>query len=112
MERSKASYTKVTVVGAAAKQGRVQTEVVTIECPVDKETAADILGIAADTLDQWTAKYGIPHIKYDMDGNRGNRGKVLYLASDLLEFRARYRVEGRDVQSEVEEMLSETRELT
>jgi hypothetical protein len=40
------------------------------------------------------------------------KGKVRYLPSDLLEFRGRYRVEGRDVQGEVEEMLSETGEPT
>ena len=97
---------------ATAVQCSARTERVSIECPVDKKTAAQILGVSADTLDQWTAKYGIPHIKYDMDGNLGNKGKVVYLPSDLLEFRGRYRVEGRDVQDEVEEMLSETREPT
>ena len=79
-----------------------------IECPVDKQTAAQILGVSVDTLDQWTARYGIPHIKYDMDANRGNRGKVLYLVSDLLEFRDRYRVEGTDVRRKVEEIMAET----
>ena len=83
-----------------------------IECPVDKQTAAQILGVSVDTLDQWTARYGIPHIKYDMDANRGNRGKVLYLVSDLLEFRDRYRVEGTDVRREVEEIMAGTAERT
>jgi len=77
---------------------------VDIECPLTKTEAAEILGISTDTLDQWTAKYSIPHIKYDMDGNRG---KVLYLPSDLLEFRERFRVEGRDIEGEVGEMIKE-----
>ncbi len=77
-----------------------------IECPVGKERAAKILGICPATLDEWTARYGIRHIKYDMAGNTGNRGKVLYLPSDLLEFRERYRVNGRDVKGEVEAILA------
>jgi hypothetical protein len=80
---------------------------VDIECPIGKADAARILGVSQDTLDQWTAEYGIPHIKYDMDGNTGNRGKVLYLPSDLLAFRSKYRAEGRDIGAEVEQMLSE-----
>jgi hypothetical protein len=79
-----------------------------IKCPVDKQTAARILGASVDTLDQWTARYGIPHIKYDMAANRGNRGKMLYLVSDLIEFRNRYRVEGTDVRRKVEEIMAET----
>ncbi|KPK66370.1 MAG: hypothetical protein AMK73_00195 [Planctomycetes bacterium SM23_32] len=90
---------------ASAGQCKTHKEVVAVECPVSKQLAAEILGISVDTLDQWTARYGIPHLKYDMDGNRGNRGKVLYLPSDLLAFRERYRVEGRDIEREVEEML-------
>jgi len=78
---------------------------VRIECPLTKKEAAQVLGVSVDTLDQWTAKYGIPHIKYDMDGNRGNRGKVLYLASDLLAFRDKFRVEGRDTRGEVSKMI-------
>jgi hypothetical protein len=107
MDAQEGVYRTVGAPQATAKQRRVQTKVVDIECPVDKETAANILGISVDTLDQWTARYGIPHIKYGMDGNRGNKGIVRYLPSDLLAFRARYRVEGRDVQDEVEEMVSQ-----
>jgi hypothetical protein len=29
--------------------------------PVSKEGAAKLLGVSCSTLDQWTAKYGIPH---------------------------------------------------
>lgn len=58
-------------------------------------------------MDQWTAGYGIPHLKYDMDGNRGNRGKVLYLPSDLLAFRGQFMVGGRDIEKDVEQMLAE-----
>ena len=85
---------------------QVQMKRVDIECPIAKTAAARILGISTDTLDQWTARYGIPHFKYDMDGNRGNRGKVLYLPSDLLEFRDGFRVEGRNIEADVEEMLA------
>jgi len=81
-----------------------------IECPIGKREAAEILGISTDTLDQWTATYGIPHIKYDMHRNRGNRGKVLYLPSDLLEFRDKFRVDGRNIEEEVEEMLAHSQE--
>ena len=77
-----------------------------VEYPMDKKRAAAFLGISGDTLDKWTARYGIPHVKYDMAGNRGNRGKVLYLLSDLTEFRARYRVQGRDVAGEVDALLA------
>ncbi len=77
-----------------------------IECPIGKEDAAQILGICVDTLDGWTARYGIAHLEYDMDGNRGNRGKVMYLPSDLLAFRERYRVNGRDIERDVEQMLA------
>jgi len=85
---------------------QVQIRKVDIECPIDKNAAAKILGVATDTLDQWTASYAIPHYKYDMDGNRGNRGKVMYLASDILQFREKFRVEGRNVTADVEEMLA------
>jgi len=78
-----------------------------IECPLGKEDAASILGISADTLDEWTARRLIPHIKYDVPGNRGNRGKVLYLPSDLLKFRTAYRMGGRDIEAEVEAMMDE-----
>ena len=90
---------------AESRSARVMT--LDIECPVTKKDAAEILGISCDTLDQWTVRYGIPHIKYDMDGNRGNRGKVLYLPSDLIEFRDKFRVEGRDIAREVGEMIKE-----
>jgi len=90
-----------------AKSHSARTVTHDIECPIGKREAAEILGISTDTLDQWTVRYGIPHIKYDMDGNRGNRGKVLYLPSDLLEFRERFRVEGRDIKDEVGGMIKE-----
>lgn len=85
---------------------QVKMKRVDIECPIGKTAAARILGISTDTLDQWTARYGIPHYKYGMDGNRGNRGKVLYLPSDLLEFREKFRVEDRRIDEAVEEMLA------
>jgi hypothetical protein len=74
-----------------------QAEMLEVECPIGKKKAAKILGISTDTLDQWTTKYGIPHYKYAMEGNSGNRGKVVYLASDLVEFREKFRVERRDI---------------
>ncbi len=77
-----------------------------IEFPIGKEDAAQILGICVDTLDTWTAKYGILHLKYDMAGNRGNRGKVMYLPSDLLAFRDRFMVAGRNIERDVEQMLA------
>lgn len=82
-----------------------------IELPVDKRTAAAILGISTDTLDEWTARGLIRHIKYNVPGNPGNRGKVLYLPSDLLAFRERYREVGRDVEAEVEQMIDEARRI-
>ena len=87
-----------------AESHSAKSMTVDIECPLTKTEAAEILGISTDTLDQWTAKYRIPHITYDMDGNRG---EVLYLPSDLLEFRERFRVEGRDIEGEVGEMIKE-----
>ena len=78
-----------------------------IECPVSKKAAARILGVSVATLDNWTARGLIPHIKYDVDGNTGNRGKVLYLAIDLLAFRRTYRRKPRDVGAEVDEIMAE-----
>ena len=77
-----------------------------IEYPIGKREAAKVLGISTTTLDEWTARYCIPHIKYDVEGNRGNRGKVLYIASELLAWRQQYHVEGRNIEAEVEEMLN------
>ena len=85
----------------------VHVSALDVECPVDKKTAAKILGISTDTLDEWTVKYEIPHFKYDMDENKGNRGRVVYLASDILAFRERFRAEGRDIKAEVEEIMAE-----
>ncbi len=84
---------------AAEKQktDHQRAEVLEVECPIGKRKAAKILGVSTDTLDQWTAKYGIPHYKYAMEGNSGNRGKVVYLASELVEFREKFRVETRDI---------------
>ena len=56
-------------------------------------------------------RYGIPHVKYDMEGNLGNRGKVVYLASDLLEFREKFKVEGRSIEADVHEMITEVDKL-
>ena len=86
---------------------QLQIRKVDVECPIDKGAAARILGISTDTLDQWTARYAIPHYKYDMDGNRANRGRVVYLASDILAFRDQFRVEGRNVEADVDEMLAQ-----
>jgi len=89
------------------KRQQLQLRKVDVECPIDKDAAARILGISSDTLDEWTARYAIPHYKYDMDGNRGNRGKVAYLASDILEFREQFRVKGRKIEKDVDRMLAE-----
>ncbi len=103
--------TEVAVVpSATANVGEYATtrlDVHNVECPVGKRTAAKLLGVSTDTLDAWTVRYGIPHYKYDMEANSGNRGKVVYMASDVLEFRERFRVEGENVQAEVERMMSE-----
>jgi len=77
-------------------------KILEVECPVEKKKAAGILGISTDTLDQWTAKYGIPHYKYVMEGNTGNRGKVVYLVSDLIEFREKFRVESRGIDRDLD----------
>lgn len=94
-----------TMAAKSDKTDREHAEVLEIECPIGKQKAAKILGVSTDTLDQWTAKYGIPHYKYSMDGNSGNRGKVVYLASDLVEFREGFRVGERDISADVDKML-------
>ena len=103
--------TEVAVVPTAtANVGEYETrrlDVHNVECPVDKRTAAKLLGVSTDTLDAWTVRYAIPHYKCDMEANSGNRGKVVYMASDVLEFRERFRVEGQNVQAEVDRMLSD-----
>ena len=104
MQKEHAERTMVTTPKRAAATAKVTID--EIECPVGKQDAAKILGISQATLDEWTPRYGIVHMKYDMDGNTGNRGKVLYLASDLLEFRKRFMVAGRDVERDVEQMLA------
>ena len=78
-----------------------------IEVPVGKETAAAILGVSTDTLDRWTAKQGIPHIKYDVEGNRGNKGRVLYLPSEVLAFRERFHFAERPVSERVDDLLDD-----
>ncbi|MCD6404958.1 MAG: protein kinase [Planctomycetes bacterium] len=93
---------------ARRRAGRVSTG--GVEYPIGKRDAAEILGISTDTLDQWTVKYGIPHYKYDVAGNRGNRGKVVYLASDILCFREKYRVVGRDIVCQIATGLSDMHE--
>ena len=107
MEKTKVPVASVSL-GTIAVEKRQSTQVKInhIECPIDKRTAAAILGISEATLDEWTARYGIPHYKYDMDQNTGNRGKVAYLASDILEFRERYRREGPTIEDEVEKILA------
>jgi hypothetical protein len=76
-----------------------------VEHPVGKREAAAILGISIATLDTWTARCGIPHLKYDVPGNPGNRGRVVYLPSELLQWRAQFKVGQRDIAAEVEELL-------
>ena len=93
--------------GRKSRRRAARRTVEGIECPIGKREAAEILGISEDTLDRWTVRYGIRHLKYDMPQNGGNRGKVLYLPSDLLEFRNRFVVEGRQVAEEVERMIAE-----
>ncbi|MFW6118815.1 MAG: hypothetical protein ACOC7S_00615 [Planctomycetota bacterium] len=109
MEEKEISARSVTTAEQRTAERKRPAEYVRAECPIGKREAAEILGISVDTLDTWTARYGIPHFKYDMDRNRGNRGKVVYLISDLLEFRKQYRVEGRDVEAEVDEMIATAR---
>ena len=92
-------YEKIRVKKMAAdreKPDQQHADRLEVECPIGKQKAAKILGVSTDTLDQWTAKYGIPHYKYAMEGNSGNRGKVVYLASELVAFRERFRVESSD----------------
>jgi hypothetical protein len=66
------------------------------ERPITKKEAAALLGVSTDTLDVWTARYGIRHVKYDMPGNRGNKGRVVYLREDILAFRDRFLVEDEE----------------
>ena len=110
MERKSSAAVEVFSPGTA--EARIcQAQVirkVDIECPINKTMAAAILGVSEDTLDQWTVRYGIEHYKYDMAGNTGHRGKVVYLASDILAFREQFRVEGRDIEGEVELMMSDS----
>ena len=109
--RSDAAVTVVSPSTAGAKTCQAQViRKVDIECPINKTMAAAILGVSEDTLDQWAVKYGIEHYKYDMDGNTGHRGKVVYLASDILAFREQFRVEGRNIEREVELMMSDSQQ--
>ena len=62
----------------------------TAEKPMTKKQAADMLGVSTDTLDAWTVQYGIRRVKYAMPANRGNKGRVAYLPSDILAFRDRF----------------------
>ncbi len=41
-----------------------------------------------------------------MASNRGNRGKVVYLISELVAFREKYRIEGRRIEMDVDEMIA------
>ncbi len=41
-----------------------------------------------------------------MPANRGNRGKVLYLISELREWREGFHVNGRDIAGEVDALLA------
>lgn len=107
MEKKKAMVGRVVPGSIKTERYSAKKEVVSIECPVGKRVAAAILGISEDTLDQWTAKYAIPHLKYDMNANRGNRGKVLLLPSDLLAFREQFMVGGRDIEQDVQQMVAE-----
>ena len=88
---------------------RAATEAVhlEVECPIGKQEAAKILGVSTDTLDQWTAKLGIPHYKYDVAGNTGNWGKVVYLATELLAFREQFKVAGEDIGRAVEDFMAQ-----
>ena len=100
---------KTKVIKMAAKKEKAdlqRAEVLEVECPIGKKKAARILGISTDTLDQWTARYGIPHYKYVMEGNTGNRGKVVYLVSDLLNFREKFRIESRDIDRDLDQSQS------
>ena len=107
MNEGRKQITGIAAKQCGAKRNAGKTVMLEIECPIGKQQAAEILGISVDTLDQWTVRCGIPHYKYDMDGNRGNRGKVAYLASDILEFRERFKVERRDIEREVEKTMAE-----
>ena len=77
-----------------------------VERPVGKADAAAILGISVGTLDNWTARCGIPHVKYAVPGNPGNRGRVVFLPSELLAWREQFRVASRDIAAEAEELLA------
>ena len=99
------SQTTVRPQRAIKKHLTVEKKVVSIECPVGKKTAAEILGVSVDTLDQWTARYSIPHFKYDVAGNCGNRGKVLYLPSEVVAWREQYHVKGQDIGADVEQFI-------
>jgi hypothetical protein len=64
------------------------------EKPLSKKEAAELLGISTDTLDIWTRNLGLRHIKYEMPGNVGGKGRVAYLPSDILAFREQFMVGG------------------
>ena len=65
-----------------------------MERPLTKKQAAKLLGVSTDTLDVWTRDFGLRHIKYQMPGNPGGKGRVAYLPSDVLAFRRRFLVGG------------------
>ena len=62
--------------------------------------------MSTDTFDQWTARHGIPHGKYGVAGNKGNEGKVVYLATDVLNFREKFRVANGNIGRTVEELVA------
>lgn len=70
----------------------VEQRLVQPDVPISRKQAAKLLGVCLDTLDSWTVRLSIPHIKYDLPDNPGNKGKVIYFAKDLVAFRERFRV--------------------
>jgi len=68
-----------------------------IECTVSRPTAARILDISVDTLDELTTTYNIPHIRTHVDEDPPDRSRERYWLTDVLELPDRWRAEGRDV---------------
>ena len=62
------------------------------DIPISRKQAAKLLGVCLDTLDSWTIRFGIPHVKYDLPDNPGNKGKVVYFVRDLISFRDSFHV--------------------
>ena len=68
---------------AAARKPTKQS----IERPLTKQEAANILGVSTDTLDAWTARYGIAHYKFNVPANKGTRGSIRSRCMDSVTLR-------------------------